>query len=42
MTQEQHAAACSKMGYEEGYFHQSLETGEQPVKDSEFRNAVRS
>lgn len=33
MTQEQHAAACSKMGYEEGYFHQSLETGEQPVKD---------
>ncbi len=33
MTQEQHVAACSKMGYEEGYFHQSLETGEQPVAD---------
>ncbi|HDM8138154.1 TPA: collagenase [Vibrio harveyi] len=33
MTQEQHVAACSKMGYEEGYFHTSLETGRQPVAD---------
>ncbi|EKO3854163.1 collagenase [Vibrio harveyi] len=33
MTQDQHVAACSKMGYEEGYFHTSLETGRQPVAD---------
>ncbi|MGR5516221.1 collagenase [Vibrio harveyi] len=33
MTQEQHIAACSKVGYEEGYFHTSLETGRQPVAD---------
>lgn len=33
MTQEQHVAACSKMGYEEGYFHTLLETGRQPVAD---------
>ncbi|NOJ21670.1 collagenase [Vibrio coralliilyticus] len=33
MTQVQHQAACDKMGYEEGYFHQRLETGNQPVAD---------
>ncbi|KHT44014.1 collagenase [Vibrio sinaloensis] len=33
MTPEQHRAACSKMGYEEGYFHQRLETGRVPVPD---------
>lgn len=33
MTQEQQVAACSKMGFEEGYFHTSLETGRQPVAD---------
>jgi microbial collagenase len=33
MTQAQHQAACDKMGYEEGYFHTRLETGNQPVAD---------
>ncbi len=33
MTQAQHIAACSKMGYEESDFHQSVETKWQPVKD---------
>jgi microbial collagenase len=33
MTQTQHQAACEKMGFEEGYFHTRLETGNQPVAD---------
>ncbi|TFH90293.1 collagenase [Vibrio ouci] len=33
MTQEQHKAACDKMGYEESYFHRRLETGNEPVAD---------
>ncbi|EGA71682.1 collagenase [Vibrio sinaloensis DSM 21326] len=33
MTPAQHQAACEKMGYEEGYFHTRLETGNQPVAD---------
>tara|TARA_Y100001956_G_C4127140_1_gene190842 strand:+ start:2710 stop:5253 length:2544 start_codon:yes stop_codon:yes gene_type:complete len=33
MTADQHRAACGKMGYEEGYFHQRLETGRVPVPD---------
>ncbi|MFM2587803.1 collagenase [Vibrio sp. TBV020] len=33
MTPAQHQAACDKMGYEEGYFHTRLETGNQPVAD---------
>ncbi len=33
LTQTQQEAACGKMGYEEGYFHQRLETGNQPVAD---------
>ncbi|WP_159737536.1 collagenase [Vibrio atypicus] len=33
MSSTQHRAACSKMGYEEGYFHQRLETGRVPVPD---------
>ncbi|MAD88384.1 MAG: collagenase [Pseudoalteromonas sp.] len=33
MTTEQHQAACSKMGYEEGYFHTKLATNNVPVAD---------
>ncbi|MFW7526266.1 collagenase [Vibrio ostreicida] len=33
MTTAQHQAACDKMGYEDGDFHQRLETGNQPVAD---------
>jgi len=33
MTAAQHQAACSKMGYEEGYFHNKLATNNIPVAD---------
>lgn len=33
MTTAQHQAACSKMGYEEGYFHTKLDTNNVPVAD---------
>lgn len=33
MTAAQHAAACSKMEYEEGYFHTKLATNNNPVPD---------
>ena len=33
MTEHQHQAACDKMGYEETYFHNTLQTGNQPVAD---------
>ena len=33
MTTAQHQAACSKMGYEEGYFHTKLDTNNIPVAD---------
>ncbi len=31
MTAAQHSAACSKMGYEENYFHSKLQTGNSPI-----------
>ena len=31
MTAVQHSAACSKMGYEENYFHSKLQTGGTPI-----------
>ena len=33
MTSAQHQAACSKMGYEETYFHGQLQTNNTPVAD---------
>ena len=33
MTQAQHQSACSKMGYEETYFHAQLQTNNIPVAD---------
>ncbi|GAA5646647.1 M9 family metallopeptidase [Vibrio proteolyticus] len=33
LTAIQQQAACDKMGFEEGYFHTTLETGNQPVAD---------
>lgn len=33
MTATQHQAACGKMGYEENYFHNRLQTNNQPVAD---------